>query len=90
MQAGPVQTTFAVYEDFMQYQSGIYTHVGGNLLGFHAVKIVGWGQENGVNYWIVANSWGTSWGEQGYFRIAFGQVGIDRRGISGRANQVIS
>lgn len=89
MEAGPVQTSFKVYHDFMQYQSGIYTHVGGSLLGAHAVKIVGWGQENGVNYWIIANSWGRNWGEDGYFRIAFGEVGIDRRGIAGRANQVV-
>merc|ERR1711972_50345 len=38
-----------------------------------AVKIVGWGTDNGVDYWKVANSWGASWGEEGYFRILRGQ-----------------
>jgi cathepsin B len=61
----------------MNYKSGVYKHTTGYYEGGHAVKVIGWGAANGLNYWLIANSWGTSWGEQGYFRIAFGEVGID-------------
>jgi len=62
MNHGPVQTGFTVYQDFMSYKSGIYEHTSGKELGGHAVKIVGWGVQNGTEYWIVANSWGATWG----------------------------
>ncbi|CAH0596893.1 unnamed protein product [Chrysodeixis includens] len=76
MQSGPVQAVMTVYQDFFHYQDGIYrrTRFGNNeLKGLHSVRIVGWGEENGQKYWIVANSWGTQWGEDGYFRIARGE-----------------
>ena len=74
---GPVETGFDVYEDFFSYKSGVYTYTAGAKAGGHAVKIIGWGQENGVNYWICANSWGTSWGMDGFFNIEWGQCNID-------------
>jgi C1A family cysteine protease len=55
---------------FQSYSSGILTDAvkcGTNL--DHAVEIVGYGSENGIDYWKVRNSWGTSWGESGYVRI---------------------
>jgi cathepsin B len=74
---GPVETGFTVYEDFMTYKSGVYHHVSGAQLGGHAVKIIGWGSDDQGSYWICANSWGASWGEAGFFRIAAGDSGID-------------
>lgn len=86
MANGPVQTAFTVYEDFMQYKSGVYKHTTGGQLGGHAVKIVGWGNEDGQDYWLIANSWGTSWGLDGYFKIAFGDCGIDSTAVAGKAD----
>jgi len=72
MAGGPVETAFTVYSDFENYDGGIYHHVRGEMAGGHAVKMVGWGVENGVKYWKVANSWNPYWGEKGYFRIRRG------------------
>lgn len=64
-----METGFTVYSDFFNYKSGVYSHVSGGVAGGHAVKILGWGIDNGVNYWLCANSWGPLWGESGFFRI---------------------
>jgi len=80
---GPVEAAMDVYNDFMSYSSGIYHMVTGAYLGGHAVKIIGWGVTAGVNYWIVANSWGTTWGEAGFFQIQFGNCNIDSFVYSG-------
>lgn len=77
MTYGPMQTAFSVYQDFYSYRSGIYKYTSGAYLGGHAVKVIGWGNLNGVNYWIVQNSWGASWGEAGFFRIRFNELGIN-------------
>jgi C1A family cysteine protease len=72
---GPVVTGFAVYGDFFTYTGGVYRHVSGNLAGYHAVAIVGFDDTQGC--WIAKNSWRSSWGEQGFFRIRYGECGID-------------
>lgn len=72
---GPLVTCFTVYSDFYAYRSGVYRHVSGDVEGGHCVCCVGYDDAGG--YWICKNSWDASWGEAGYFRIAYGQVGID-------------
>ena len=76
---GPVEASFTVYEDFVTYSSGVYQHVTGSALGGHAIKILGWGVENGVKYWLCANSWNTEWGDGGFFKIKKGsnECGIE-------------
>lgn len=44
---------------------GVYQHVTGEMLGGHAIKILGWGEENGTPYWLAANSWNEDWGDHG-------------------------
>lgn len=73
MNEGPVETGFTVYRDLMAYQGGVYTSDCSQQLGGHAVKIVGWGNEGGRKYWIIANSWNSGWGESGFIRIEIGQ-----------------
>lgn len=77
MTDGPVEAGFTVYKSFMSYQSGVYERhwwkVWDTVEGGHAVKIVGWGVENDTEYWIIANSWSTQWGEDGFFRILRGK-----------------
>uniref|UniRef100_A0A3B5PSC1 Cathepsin B n=1 Tax=Xiphophorus maculatus TaxID=8083 RepID=A0A3B5PSC1_XIPMA len=50
---------------FLLSSSGVYQHVSGSYVGGHAIKILGWGEENGVPYWLCANSWNTDWGDNG-------------------------
>ncbi|CAN6469566.1 unnamed protein product [Victoria cruziana] len=70
---GPVETSFVVYEDFAYYKSGVYKHVSGESIGNHAVKLIGWGTtEEGEDYWLVANSWNSDWGDNGFFKIKRG------------------
>jgi cathepsin B len=80
---GPVETCFEVYQDFMSYKSGVYIHKTGAYVGNHCVKMLGWGVQSGTSYWIIANSWGTTWGMDGIFYIAFGQGGIDTEAMAG-------
>jgi len=88
MNRGPIQIAFQVYQDFMNYKSGVYTHTSGSLLGGHAVELVGWDVVNGVKAWIVKNSWNTSWGMNGYFMIRRGtdECGVESNGYTGMFN----
>jgi cathepsin B len=85
MTNGPVEAAFSVYADFLPYKSGVYKHTTGQLLGGHAVKILGWGVEDSSPYWLVANSWNEDWGDKGFFKIARGsnECGIEDGIVAG-------
>eukprot|EP00350_Pseudokeronopsis_sp_OXSARD2_P004237 CAMPEP_0170540092 /NCGR_PEP_ID=MMETSP0211-20121228/115_1 /TAXON_ID=311385 /ORGANISM="Pseudokeronopsis sp., Strain OXSARD2" /LENGTH=308 /DNA_ID=CAMNT_0010842371 /DNA_START=21 /DNA_END=950 /DNA_ORIENTATION=- len=76
---GPLDVNFKVYEDFYSYDSGIYVQTSNVYHGGHAVKLVGFGhdEETGLDFWTIANSWGPDWGENGFFRMAWGEVEVD-------------
>jgi len=75
MRYGPIEMSFSVFHDFFNYKSGVYTKTeGASYAGGHSVKLIGWGEEYGIPYWLAINSWGVQWGDNGLFKI--------RRGIN--------
>ncbi|KAL4658732.1 pro-cathepsin H [Arapaima gigas] len=72
----PVSFAYEVTSDFMHYKDGVYSstqcHNTTDMVN-HAVLAVGYAEENGIPYWIVKNSWGPYWGQDGYFFIERGK-----------------
>lgn len=79
---GPVVVMVYVKDDFLVYSSGIYSPTSASIQQYgadgqplqQAVTLIGWGKSEKQKYWLVANSWGTGWGEEGYARIAVDTV----------------
>jgi len=66
---GPVAVSVSA-DDWYLYRSGIFDSCNHSAPDInHAVLLVGYGQENGTKYWIVQNSWGQQFGENGFIRI---------------------
>jgi C1A family cysteine protease len=72
---GAMTACFYVYDDFFAYKSGVYKHVSGDLAGGHCVSLIGYDDAGG--YWIAKNSWGPSWGDGGFFKIAYGECHLE-------------
>lgn len=72
-----------IYEDFMNYEQGVYKYTTGEFLGGHAMKLIGFGTDSKEGlFWILQNQWSTDWGEKGFIKIKAGEVGIDSIGLS--------
>merc|ERR1712107_184686 len=83
MTNGPIQVAFMVYKSFMSYKSGVYKKHWYEFIpeGGHAVNHR-LGNRDGAEYWLVANSWNITWGDEGLFKIARGsnQCNIEKMG----------
>jgi len=74
---GPVSVAIEADQSaFQLYGGGVFTGTCGDNLD-HGVLVVGYGEDGGDKYWKVKNSWGASWGEEGYIRLVRG-TGVDR------------
>ncbi len=73
---GPVVSGFKVYEGFLNNYDGKSIYRGPNKgekeMGGHSVEILGWGKEDGIDFWWICNSWGTEWGLSGFFKMQMG------------------
>jgi hypothetical protein len=80
---GPVVIGINVYEDIYNYEGGIYTYDGiSPHIGGTARIIIGWGSEGGVDYWILKQAWGPTWGESGYMRYDMNSIQINHAYIT--------
>jgi cathepsin X len=75
-QRGPVACGIAVPQALDDYTGGIFCDETGDMEIVHDISIVGYGEEQGQKYWMVRNSWGTHWGEDGFFRVCRGTNNI--------------
>ncbi|CAL4123327.1 unnamed protein product [Meganyctiphanes norvegica] len=69
---GPVAVSIFVTKNFRKYKRGVLDDELCNTTKRinHAVVLVGYGNEKGKDYWLIRNSWGKSWGEKGYIKLA--------------------
>jgi len=89
VEKGPLVLSFEPKEDFMYYKQGVYKsspqkiHQEWQQVD-HAVLLIGYGSEKSQQYWTLQNSWGSDWGEDGYFRMARGsdESGIESIAVS--------
>ncbi|TYZ57012.1 hypothetical protein PybrP1_003278 [[Pythium] brassicae (nom. inval.)] len=77
---GPIACSVAVTPAFEAYTGGIFDDKTNATDVDHAISVVGWGEDRSTKFWVVRNSWGSYWGEDGWFRVV---RGVNNLGIEG-------
>jgi C1A family cysteine protease len=80
LMSGSLIAVMAVHQSFFSYQSGVYRSLGNQdpVVGYHCVVNIG--GHDSIQAYDVRNSWGTGWGQAGYFQIAYGDSEFDTSG----------
>ena len=65
----PVTVNFHVEEDFLDYETGVYSNSGCRTSSNHVMAAVGYNFDASTSYLIIRNSWGTGWGDSGYVKV---------------------
>lgn len=91
-QHGPLVAHMSTNRAFMEYQGGVFSPSGfdSQFGNFHSVVILGYGEEDGVPFWHCRNTWGSEWGEGGFFRISRGKnvFGIEILSVALEVNEL--
>ncbi|XP_065079182.1 cathepsin B-like [Ochlerotatus camptorhynchus] len=80
MENGPVVASFKLCEDYLKYGSGEGVYVGKaeRCVGIHNFKVIGWGQEEGMDYWLAVDSLGEDWGKSGAVKFRMNQLEVEK------------
>ena len=74
-----VSVIYAGDQGFMDYKAGSVFDTCSNKAVNHAITVIGWGRQNGQEYWLIKNSWGDYWGDKGYIKVKKGTCGVGTR-----------